>query len=141
MNGSKYGFDYDPVEHVLNIDGCCGRYATGSFEYNCVPLVEVKDGKLEILIFTHDNQLLTGFILDKNIRRMSIRDVKKRRVLINHELDNLGASYRDGITSGKSNKQDDIDIKIFDLSKDDEHFEEEDDDDIKIYRKEDFTKK
>ena len=135
MNGNKYGFSYDPVDNVLNIDGCCSRYATGSFEYNCVPLVEVKDGKLEILIFTHDNQLLTGFTLDRNIHRMSIRDVKKRRVFIDRELDFLGQEYRDRVTSDKANKTVDIDVKIFEPNKVENCSDAEDDSDMKIYRK------
>jgi len=134
INGSKYGFTYDPVDRVLNIDGACGRYATGSFEYNCVPLVEVKDGKLEILLFTHDNQLLTGFILGKNIKRMSISDIKQKRVFINHEYDDLGIQYRDKVTSDKCRGNEDIDIKIFDSSSNSEFCQEEDDSDMKIYR-------
>lgn len=141
MNGGKYGFRYDPVERVLNIDGCCGRYATGSFEYRCVPLVEVKDGKLEILVFTHDNEIITGFVIDKNVKRMSIHDIKKRRALIEHSLDDKGINYRDRVTADKSNRLDDIDIKIFGSSEEDNQEDAEDDSDIKIYRKEDFTKK
>ena len=135
MNCNKYGFSYDPVDNVLNIDGSCSRYATGSFEFNCVPLVEVKDGKLEILIFTHNNQLLTGFILDKTIRRMSIRDIKKRRIFIDEKLNYLGQEYCERVVSDKTNKTVDIDVKIFDSSKSQIYDDAEDDSDMKIYKK------
>ena len=66
---------------------------------------------------------------------MSIRDVKKRRVFIDRELDFLGQEYRDRVTSDKANKTVDIDVKIFEPNNGENCSDAEDDSDMKIYRK------
>lgn len=134
MNGGKYGFMYDSKENVLNIDGCCGRYATGSFEFNRVPVVEVKNGKLEILVFSHDNEIVTAFTLDKSLRKMNDYELSKRRVFLNHYFDECGIEYRERIVSDKSNRLSDIDVKIYESPKNNSNADTENDSDMKIYK-------
>ena len=40
------GFKYNQEQNFINIDGGCAGYAVGKFEYDHVPLVEVRDGNL-----------------------------------------------------------------------------------------------
>ena len=84
------GFTYDHVENYFNIDGGCAMYARGHFQFDHVPLVEVKDDYLKILIFNHNNEIIDGYYFEKYLLRMSNEDLEKERLLLNHSYDNNG---------------------------------------------------
>ena len=64
-NNNKYGFTYYTKEKYINIDGGSARYVRGLFQYNHVPLVEVKEDYLKILTFNHNNEIIYGNYLIK----------------------------------------------------------------------------
>ena len=139
MNKGKYGFEYDPKDRVLNIDGGCATYATGFFDKRYVPLVEIIPGKLEILVFNHDNEIVKGFTLKSELEEMRESSLDHRRVFLEPNLNGCGEDYRRRVEDKNNtrisvNLDIDIDIPI-------DETPEEDDSDMKIYRKEDFTKK
>ena len=68
---NQRGFIYDEDEKFLNIDGGCSYYACGYFKYDKVPLVEVKDDYLKLLIFNHNNEIVDGYYFEKYPLRMS----------------------------------------------------------------------
>lgn len=82
------GFVYYDEENCLNIDGGCALYAMGRFEFDHVPLVEVKDDYLKILVFNHNNEIINGFYFEKTTLCMSEEELDRERVFINHEFDN-----------------------------------------------------
>ena len=82
------GFVYYDEENCLNIDGGCALYAMGRFEFDHVPLVEVKDDYLKILVFNHNNEIINGFYFEKITLCMSEEELDRERVFINHEFDN-----------------------------------------------------
>ena len=88
------GFMYYPHENYLNIDGGCAAYAYGYFDCDHVPLVEVEDGKLSILVWNHNNEIMRGYYMDGNITEMSEEDLNSRREYINHELDGNGKDVK-----------------------------------------------
>lgn len=82
------GFVYDAEQNFMNIDGGCAYYATGNFDVDHIPLVEVKDNKLEILIFNHNNEIIDGYYFDGEITTMSEEDLSKKDIFIDHKYDN-----------------------------------------------------
>ena len=56
------GFTYDRIDNCFNIDGGCACYSSGSFNYDKVPLVEVLDGYIKIIVFNHNNEI-TDFVI------------------------------------------------------------------------------
>ena len=60
----------------------------GRFEFDHVPLVEVKDDYLKILVFNHNNEIINGFYFEKTTLCMSNEELDGERVFINHEFDN-----------------------------------------------------
>lgn len=84
------GFKYDDIENYINIDGGCSIYCYGHFEFDHVPLVEVKDDYLKILIFNHNNEIIDGYYFEKYPLKMTNNDLEKERLLLNHKLDNNG---------------------------------------------------
>ena len=89
-NKSDLGFSFDREENVLNIDGNCAYYALGAFKYNRVPLVEVKEGYLEILVFNHFNKIVNGFYHDGRLEKMTDEELENRRIYIDHTYDDRG---------------------------------------------------
>lgn len=87
---NEKGFIYDDKENYLNIDGGCAYYASGHFKYDRVPLVEVKEDYLKILIFNHNNEIINGYYFEEIPFRMTDEELDKERVFINHKLDNNG---------------------------------------------------
>ena len=82
------GFYYDKNENYLNIDSGCASFANGFFSHKFVPLVEVCDGILKIVLFNHNNEIVNGFIFDGNIYNMGMLELNKNRELIDHKYDN-----------------------------------------------------
>ena len=93
----KKGFVYYDEENYFNIDGGCALYAMGRFEFDHVPLVEVMDDYLKILIFNHNNEIINGFYFEEIPLRMSDKDLNKERLFINHYFDNNGLKNKEKI--------------------------------------------
>ena len=92
---SSQGVSYHAKEQYLNIDGGCAGYAVGQFEYAFVPLIEVKNSELEILIFNHNNEIVKGSIFDgKDFHSLSFDTLQTRRVFLNHQYDGQEAEYK-----------------------------------------------
>ena len=81
------GFYYKKDGNYINIDGGCAAYAIGRFERNRVPLVEVLDDKLEIIIFNHNNEIIDGYYFDGDINNMNKEEINYYREFINHSYD------------------------------------------------------
>ena len=93
------GFILDKEENTLNIDGACASYAMGKYSYDKVPLVEVRDDHLEILIFNHNNKIVNGYYHDgeKHIP-MTEDELNNRRIFIEHSYDNRGKEELERLT-------------------------------------------
>lgn len=65
-NLDKNGFVYNSEENYLNIDGGSSMYVSGVFNWDHVPLVEVNDEYLRIIIFNNNNEIIKGFFMDKD---------------------------------------------------------------------------
>ncbi len=91
---SRKGFIYNKDQHYLNIDGGCARYACGDFTRCKVPLVEIKDDFLPVLVFNHDNQIVAGYYFDGELIPMEQDELNERRKLINHVHDGEGEKGR-----------------------------------------------
>ena len=87
-NNSKYGYEFHQNQNYLNIDGGCARYACGLFQYDNVPLVEIKDGYLKILTFNNNNQIIYGNYFD------GIHSVPLSIVELNHERKYLNTEFK-----------------------------------------------
>lgn len=85
---NKEGFIYNKKDQYLNIDGNCAPYALARFEYDRVPLLEIKEKGVEILQFNHNNEIVGGYFLDKELEPLEEEDLKKRRVYLDRSLDN-----------------------------------------------------
>ena len=86
------GFDYRVKEDdsYFNIDGGCHAYAKGYFDYDHVPLVEVKDNELSILVFNHNNEIISGYTFDGTTVPMSEEELVQSRSFLNPELNGNG---------------------------------------------------
>lgn len=84
---NDFGFSYDKRENCINIDGGCAGYATGHFEYNRVPLVEVDDEKLTILIFNHNNEIIDGYYMDSVFYKMNHDELDEKRAFLDQTFD------------------------------------------------------
>ena len=91
----EYGFFYNKKDNYINIDGGCSGYALGYFEYDHVPLVEICDNHLELLIWGHDNDIYNGFFFDGDFYKMDLVELIKRKAYINHNLDGNGIKTRE----------------------------------------------
>ena len=87
VSNSK-GFIYDKKQNYINIDGGCAGYANGVFSYKYVPLVEVKDGYIKILVFNHNNEIDMGYIFDEEFYKMNKNELNKEIMFIDHNNDN-----------------------------------------------------
>ena len=84
----KPGFKYKKKDNYINIDGGCAAFATGHFEYNHVPLVEICNNYLEIIIFNHNNEIIDGYKYDGHFEKINEKELEKKRLFINHSYDN-----------------------------------------------------
>ncbi len=82
-NLKEPGFSYDKRENCLNIDGGCSAYAKGFFEVQLVPLVEVKKDHLELLLFNHNNQIVSGYYYFSEFEKMNEEDLNQRKIYLN----------------------------------------------------------
>ena len=96
VNNSK-GFLYNSKENYLNIDGGCSAYATGFFQYDHVPLVEIEDGLLTILVFNHNNEIINGFSFDGGLHRLEEDTLNKKRVFLDPNLNGNGEENKNKI--------------------------------------------
>lgn len=85
---NELGFYYNQEQNYLNIDGGCAFYAYGKFSCDHVPLIEIEEGYLNIIVFNHNNEIIDGYVFDSNIHKMSEKGLDKKKIFINHELDN-----------------------------------------------------
>ncbi len=86
-NDGPDGYIYRRDQNFLNIDGGCARYVSGFFQYNNVPLVEVCNGYLRILIFNNNNQIINGYYFDGNYNiPMCAEELKADREQLNLEF-------------------------------------------------------
>ncbi len=85
---SNYGFEYFSDQNYLNIDGGCARYVKGLFEYDHVPLVEIKDNFLRILTFNNNNEIIYGNYFEDN------RIIPLSRFELNKEKNNLNKNIK-----------------------------------------------
>ena len=84
---NKRGFIYDEGENYLNIDGGCSFYSLGYFDYDKVPLVEVKDGYLKIITFNNNNEIICGnYVTDREIKPFSDTELEEERKHLNKGL-------------------------------------------------------
>lgn len=86
----KPGFIYNNRENYLNIDGGCAYYSNGFFDVDHVPLVEIDDNKLNIIIFNHNNQIIDGYIFDKKTYKMNTIEINYYRRFLDSRFDNNG---------------------------------------------------
>lgn len=93
------GYSYHSRQNYLNIDGGCAAYANGYFDINSVPLVELKDDHLEILIFNHNNEIVQGYYFNGKSTPMTEAELNRHRMFLN-------TSY--------SQKEEDVKKKILD---------------------------
>ena len=131
-NCTKHGFSFDPVDKVLNIDGGCGKYANGAFEYDKVPVVEINDGYVKVLVFNHDNKIVEGYNIRNSVKPISEKELLTHNILLDPDLNDCGIRFRKRLQ--KNHRQQDIDVKIYDQQKTEISYAE-DDSDMKIYKK------
>ena len=83
------GFKYNDKDNYFNIDGGCAGYACGMFEeYDHVLLVEVEDGKLTLLTFNHNNEIINGYSYNGQLVKLNEDDLEKKKLFIDHTYDN-----------------------------------------------------
>ena len=76
------GFFYHQTEHYLNIDGEERNYL-GRHIRNHIPLVEIKEDALSILIFNSNNQISNGYILEGSaLKKMEEEEIEKNRLFL-----------------------------------------------------------
>lgn len=79
----KYpGIDILENGNIINIDGACANYAVGDFARDHVPLVEVKNGYLNFLIFNHKNEIIDGYVYDGSVKKMNEDNLNNNRKLL-----------------------------------------------------------
>ncbi len=91
---NRNGFYIDKKDDFMNIDGGCAAYAKGRFEYDHVPLLEVLDDSIEILVFNHDNQILRGFYYDGDLYVMGDNDLEDRKRYLNPKYNGQAKKYQ-----------------------------------------------
>ena len=90
----KEGFRYNKQENWLNIDGGCAGYAVGQFQYQYVPLIEIMDNFIIILLFNHNNEIVAGFQFDGKLWELPEKELEKRKAFLNHTYDNQEEKYK-----------------------------------------------
>ncbi len=101
--GNKKGFVYrqDGENSFLNIDGGCHPYAVGLLEWDHVPLVEIKDGYLDILVFNHDNEIIDGYHFCGESIPMKKDELDLNRLCLNPKLNGNGEKNKELILQFK----------------------------------------
>ena len=84
----RRGFIYDREDNCLNIDGGCAGYANGFFSYERVPLVEIMNGYIKIILFNHNNEIVNSYIFDGELFGMTTGEIERERLFIDHSNDN-----------------------------------------------------
>jgi len=82
------GFVYNREQNFLNIAGGNSEYIRGNFEYDYVPLVEVLDNKINIVVFNHNNEIINGYYFDGEIKPMDEIELEMNNNFIDHRYDN-----------------------------------------------------
>ena len=88
------GFHHNKRENYLNIDGGCAGYAVGQFQYQYVPLIEIMDDYIIILLFNHNNEIVKGFQFDGRLWELPAKELEKRKEFIDHTYDNQQEKYK-----------------------------------------------
>ena len=79
-NLNKEGFSYNKQENYLNIDGGSSYYIEGYHEYNHIPLVQIEDGYIKIIIFNHNNEIINAYYFDgTHTTPYTIEELQKER--------------------------------------------------------------
>ena len=91
---SSRGFDIDLEDNYMNIDGGCGSYAMGLFPFDKVPLIEIKDDYLEILVFNHNNEIIDGYYYDGNLISMPNDMLMSERKKLNPQFNGQEKVYQ-----------------------------------------------
>ena len=88
----KEGFLYRVRDNdsYFNIDGGCHPYAVGQLENDHVPLVEIKDGYLDVLVFNHNNEITQGYHFDGKKTPMEELELNISRLHLDPELNGNG---------------------------------------------------
>ena len=84
--------------NAINIDGGCSAYANGLFTWDHVPLVEIEDNRLSIIIFNHNNEIINGMYYDGAFINMSKKEIEDKRKYLNHKYDNQALGYQKKIS-------------------------------------------
>ncbi len=86
-NDCKYGYVYHKDGNYLNIDGGLAAYAKGYFDYDHVPLIEIKDGYLKILTFNNNNEIIYGNYFDGiKSESLSNQELNSESGYLNHKF-------------------------------------------------------
>lgn len=83
---NPYGFFYNSYEHYLVIDGGCQYYLRGDVSYDHVPLVEIEDERITLLTFNHQNEILSGFVFDGQLKEMDEEEIQQKRIYLGEYL-------------------------------------------------------
>lgn len=102
----KNSLGYLPKDDWIVIDGGCASYAKGYFDHQYVPLVEVLDGRLHIITFNHNNEIVSESFFDGNDVTFVSNSVDKRHreIYIDHVYDGQAIGYQKRIISHLKNK-------------------------------------
>lgn len=65
-NENKEGFSYHKKENYLNIDGGSSIYHAGFKKIDHIPLVQINNEFLRIIVFNHKGKIINGYYFDKN---------------------------------------------------------------------------
>ncbi|MBP5678900.1 MAG: metallophosphoesterase [Bacilli bacterium] len=88
------GFSFDAEENSIDIDGNCSMYAQGEFQLNQVPLVEVKNDSIDLILFNHDNEIPCGYHYDGDLSPMTEELLEEHRSHLNHQYDHQAEAYQ-----------------------------------------------
>ena len=82
-----YGYKYYHKGNYLNIDGGSAAYVCGHFDVNHIPLVEVKDEYLRIIVFNNNNEIIYGsYFYDYESIKMNEDELDNERNYLNKNL-------------------------------------------------------
>ena len=80
------GYYYDKDENTLNMDGGCGAYSLGLYEYNHFPVVEIENNRLNILTFNSNNEIIYGnYFSNGNSYQMDKEKLEEYRNYLNKD--------------------------------------------------------
>lgn len=99
----KKGFIYDEKENYFNIDGGCAYYACGYFNREFVPLVEVNNGYIRLLVFNHNNEIVNGYYFDGKLENIDEESINNERLFLDRRFNNIGLGARKRIKNSLNN--------------------------------------